>query len=322
MRKIELVFLFVFLQMTLFVAAQETVYMPFFETLNVNKEYQYSTARLLKVYVENGNKYELILPEKWDSVYVKETLEQTRQKAEAVHARYFLTGEMNRIGGTVIISVNMYQTSDGKKYWHGMYKAANPSDIDPVITKIALGLGDNSKATSEDIYNVSQYESNELKKIGSNKFFGVFIGGGTTFVTNVKKNFPAGFGLLYSFDNRGFIFDVKGKLFFSDVDIYSINFDALYPLTHKSSSFYLSGGLGYGGITITNKESNNYPSSYYSSPNSGSGLTLTGGMGYLMNRNSDVMVRFGAEIDVPLFTVSNNNLPVAVLITATMLFGR
>ena len=54
--------------------------MPYFEVINMHPDYQNSATRLLKTYLEAGNKMELILPEK-DTTYYRESKDQAIAKA-------------------------------------------------------------------------------------------------------------------------------------------------------------------------------------------------------------------------------------------------
>ena len=203
-------------------------------------------------------------------------------------------------------------------------KPGNPDDIDPVMTIMASSLGSDKDKSADDIYNVTDYESRELNKVEANRYFGLTVGGGYTFLPNVTKDNPAGFGIMGCYDSRNVIFDLKGEFYFSDVNIYYLGLDALYPLTRNKNTPFIGGGLGWGGIKATE---NTTGYSYYYPPYqeppqySGSGLLFSAGGGYIINRNSNISMRFSGEIMVPAFTV-NNSLPVSIMIKITLLIGR
>src|ERR1043166_9694488 len=105
--------------------AQDLVFLPPIELINLKKDFQYSSARLLKSYTEDLNKYRIVLPNAADStVYRQDDLMQIASGAEAYHAKYFMTCTMNRIGEIVLINVALYETSGGKKVWWDKMKAA------------------------------------------------------------------------------------------------------------------------------------------------------------------------------------------------------
>jgi TolB-like protein len=301
--------------------AQERVYVPYFEVMNIHPDYQYSTSKLFKTYVDNYNKYELILPDKYDTLGFDESFEQAKQRASKLNCKYFIQGELNRLGDVVIVTIKMYNTSDGNKFWQSILKANTPDDIDPIMEKIAYNLGNQNQMEDNNIYNVTDYDSRELNKIGANRYFGVSIGDGYTFVNDINKNFPAGFGLMWSYDMRDIIFNLRAETYFSDAKVYYFDIDAIYPFNSLKNSPFVLGGMGYGGINLKRKATETSGYNYYTSDSDG-GLILFAGGGYLLNRNSDVALRFSGNFYFPLFDVGKTNMPVGFLFTTTILFGR
>jgi hypothetical protein len=319
----EKLFLLINLLFSIFyVKAQEIVYMPYFEVLNMHSDYQYSTSKLFKTYVEGINKYRIVLPPKPDSTFKPETFEQTKENARKTNAKYFITGELNRIGELVVVSVSMYNSYDGTKVWGTMLKARTPDDIDPIMQKIAGNLGSTQKKPENDnIYNVTDYEARELNKINATTSVGLIIGGGYGFVSNIKNNFPAGFGLIASYDARDVMFDVKAEGYFSDMDIYSVGMDALYPFSTCKNTLFIGGGLGYSGIDIEKSTLVDYNGTSYSENSSkhGAGLILLASAGYILNRTGSVNLRFTVSPYLPLFKVGSD-YPAGVLFNVAILF--
>lgn len=307
------------------ILAQEKVYMPYFETINMSQEYQLSTARLLKMYIEQDSKYELVLPAK-DSSYYSETKEQTFANAKALKINHVLIGDLNRMGEKVIVSMIMYNTGNGEKEWTVMQKAITPEDLDPILQKVALSLnGKISINETTDIYNVTNNESKELNKIMANTYFGLEIGGGMT-LFDVPRNSPAGFGLVYSGDMRNLIFDIKGSLYFSDVRLSNFSLHINYPLTDKKSTPYFGGGLGFGATTVMKEETyTNYygygnPYTYTNQKRyNGSGLTFYAGGGYIFNRTSSTCLRANVNLFYSMYKV-DKEYPVGALISLSVLF--
>jgi hypothetical protein len=315
MKKIHLTFAII-LGSAFGLFAQEKIYMSFFETINMNKDYQYATSKLLKTYVDLGNKYEIILSQH-DTNLVVETKDQALAKAKAMNINHVLMGELNRTGETVIVSLTMYKTIDGTKEWGSMQKASKPDDLDPIMQKIASGL--NTKvdgAVDGDIYNVTEYESKELNKMKATTYYGVEVGGGVSSL-HAKNNFPAGFCAIYSGDLRTVIIDVKGSMYFGDVQMYDLSLHANFPLTTKRNTPFLSSGLGYGS-TILKKYK--YVSIYdYNKNWNASGLTFFAGGGYILNRNSDINLRFNANGFFSMYKI-DNSFPCGVLIGMSLFF--
>jgi hypothetical protein len=224
-----------------------------------------------------------------------------------------MIGELNRVGETVVISISLYKTENGEKEWNSIQKAISPDDLDPIMQKLSVTINNrNSINNSENIYNVTDYNSRQLNKITANTYWGIEIGGGATFI-NTKNKFPAGFGIVYSGDLRSIIFDLKGSMYFSDVNLYNINIQINYPLINKISSPFIGGGLGYGYSTIKKEIPNNYD--YYS----GNGLTLYAGAGYIINRTSNINLRLNANLFFSMYQVNNVN-PSGILFGVMVLF--
>ncbi|MBP7497626.1 MAG: hypothetical protein KA792_08195 [Bacteroidales bacterium] len=298
--------------------SQEKIYMPYFEVINMHKDYQISASRLLKTYLEIDNKTELVLPDK-DSSYYKETKEQSLLNARNLNINHILIGELNRVGETVVISLSMFN-SKGEKEWFTLQKASSPEDLDPVMQKIANSFinRNSSNNKEEDIFNVTEYDSKQLNKKTANSYFGIEIGGGPTSF-NIDNSNTAGFGILYSGDIRSIIFDLKGDLFFSEVDLYNINIQVNYPFFKKNSSPYIGGGLGYGGTSVKVKIKNVSPNYDYTETFHGSGLTVYGGAGYIINRASNINLRFNANFFFSAYKV-NEDYPYGALLTLMLLF--
>lgn len=297
--------------------AQERVYMPFFEVMNMHPDYQYSTSKLFKTYVDSHSKYQIVLPYKTDTIFINEPFDLAKSNAAALDCPYFVLGEFNRIGEVVVVTITMYSTPDGKKVWNTLSKALTPDDIDPILERISANLGQEGAGNEGDIYNVTGYEAKELNKIGANKYIGFTIGGGYSFVSGIDKNFPAGIGLTGSYDMRDFIFNIKAEMYFSDINVYYFSIEAMKPLSSAKNSAFISGAMGYGGID-KKIDQDVY---YFNSSITEGGLFLFAGGGYLMNRNSNVSLKFSGNVYTPIFKV-DGSVPVGILFTTTILFGK
>lgn len=301
------------LSLWLVAGAQEKVYMPWIEVININSEYQLSVSRLFKTYVEGNNKYTIVLPAQRDTLQPVETVEQSQNHAREAGATYFLRGELNRMGELAILSLTLYRTSDGTKVWGGLEKAASPEDLDPVLSKLAGAMG--TQDDKGNIYNVSDYRARELRRMNANNSFGFILGGGSSFVTGVNRNFPAGFGCMYQYDTRNLLLDLTGELYFSDVNVYFMSIQAWKPFSNASNTPFAGGGIGYGGVSIQKKVDVNS----YTTEDGQGGLMLFAGGGYLLNRDATVSLRFNGRVFVPLFKVYSE-VPAGVLVSVAILF--
>ena len=330
-------FSLVLLSITLF--AQDKVYLPYFETINMNSNYSYSISKLSKTYLEIENKYQVLLPDENDTLILT-VLDDIQTKAKAKDCKYFIMGELNRLSSDVIVSVKLYETSTKKIIWSDLLKAKTPDDLDPIIYKIAKNIGTINKASQDgDIYAVTNHESEELKQINANYMYGVSVGGGMSFLSGLENNFPAGFAAMFSYDTRDLIMEIRGETYFSDFNMYNINLDVLYPFSKDKNTFYAGGGLGFGGTTVQYKSTrteisydyNNYNNngteySYeYMASDSKGGLTLALEGGYILNRNSNVQIRLGGKFFAQMYKVKikdNEVYPTGLMINLTILFAR
>ncbi len=292
------------------ISSQDKIYFPYFEVMNMHHEYQYSASKLFKTYIENYHNYVVVLPEMKDSVYPRETHQEINQKAKTLGTDFFMTGDINVMGTTAIVSVTLYETETGTRVWQDMLKASSPDDLDPVILRLAKAVGTDSKASARgDIYSVSGYESEQLNKISAQYNWGIFIGGMYNFYTGIENNFSAGFGITFSYDIRNVILNLNGDLFFGDITHYDFNLTTLVPLSENPVTPFVGAGLGYGGSGIENDDT--------SINNSGLILFLRGG--YIVNRTSSVHMKATGSLFAPAYKI-NNQIPMGVMLTVSFLF--
>ena len=294
--------------------AQQKVYMPWLDVINMSSEYQVSVTRLFKTYVDSYNKYEIILPAQGDSLGPTERENAARGRAKGAGAEFYLLGELNRVGDLAILSLALYNTSDGQKVWSSLQKASSPEDLDPVLMKLAAGLGGKDENGAESIYNVSDFNARQLRKINTNNSFGLMLGGGPAFVGGINHNFPAGLGAIYQYDVRNLLLDLSGEIYSSNVKLDFISINAWKPFSDMGNTWFAGGGMGYVGITLQSGTETNMLSD-----NSSSGLLFFAGGGYLLNRNASTSLRFTTRLFVPTFKVGSY-FPSGILITAAILF--
>src|SRR3990167_302437 len=279
--------------------ATKKIYISWFEAINMNKGFSESTTRLFKNYVNDEGKFEAVISERMDSIPL--TQEEIKRKAQSKGAEFFTMAEMNRIGERVIVSLFMYKTQDGSKIWSDKLKADTPEYLDPIIQRLARNLGTEIKGTNDnDIYSVTSNESKELATITSHNYFGITIGGAVG-INFKRKGMLTGLGMLYSYDTRDFIYDMKGSFHFNHYDrsIWSLSIEVFKPLNQlQKKTWYAGGGVAWVGVGVPVKEKYQVYS-YYSSPtyeertisDITGGLMLLAGGGYVFNRNSDVVLR-------------------------------
>jgi TolB-like protein len=285
--------------------AKDNIYFPFFELISVHHDYYYSTAKLLKDYIEEKNRYNLILPPKPDSNYKYPSEEEVKIKAADLNCKYYLTGSLNRIGENVIVNIIMKETSSGNDIWRDRLKASSPEDLDPILQRIASAIGTEKKAAENNsIYSVTQNEANPLQQKQTRNSFGVSLGG-VQFLTNPAggSSFTSGGGVFWVYDARTIQFQLSGDVYFlgSDNNVTDATIGVLYPLSPDDNSFFFGGEAGIAYVNNENHSNNNYVSF------DGSGLLLGLNAGYLIGRTNSVSLRIHAKYHLGLMSITQSS---------------
>lgn len=311
---------FLFFCSTVNLLSQEKVYMPFFEVINMNYEYQYSVSRLLKTYLEDDNRYALVLPPKPDSLYPSESFETTKARAESYGAKYFIISELNRVGEMVLISIALYNTSDGVKIWSDKLKAKTPEDLDPIMQRIAKNIGTGRKAALEgDIYSVTDFEGEELKKTSTNNYFGISVGGVSLF-TSIPFTTLAGVGLIWSYDAKNILMELKAQGYWAtQSSVYDVSVETYYPFSKNPRTLFIGGGLGISGVN--DNDAYYFPSSNSYRDRHGYGLMFLPGGGYMFNRTSSATFRLSGNAVISAYK-TNGEYPLGFMLKMELLFHR
>jgi hypothetical protein len=291
-------------------AQQKKVFLPYFEAINIKKDYQISATKLLRNYIELENKYQVVMSESKDTLFdADQPLAALKNKAMEMGADYFLKGSLNRIGESVIVNVTLIETATGNKIWFDQLKAMGPEDLDPIMQRIAKALGTDKKAANDnDIYAVTNNETAGLKQKQTNNSFGVGIGGmqiltpGSMQLTNLSA--------IWNFDARNFIMGIRTSLALNtrtDYYMFHLGLEMYRPHTTKSNTLFYGGGVGYSATDLGG---------------SGSGMSLNAGGGYLINRNSAASFQLGLNYFYSLFLLSNNQSPMGLELRAAIFFNQ
>lgn len=295
--------IFIFLFTGQIIQAQQKVYMPFFEVLNIHQDYQYSLSKLFQKYVGDQGKYEILLPEWNNEPYLKETNTITQSKARDLDAPFFITGNLNALGDLIIVTVSMFRTDNGEEVWNALLKANKLDDLDPILITCAKNLGvKNVTSTADDIYTVTVQEGKELTEVETKISSGLLLGGFYPF----GGTFSPGLGILTTYDNRNIIYGLDASMFSHESNReghIAITID--HPFTSLKNTGYAGGGLGYGFISVSD-DTGPY---YYYEENKGSGLLLMGGGGFILNRTASVRGIIGSRVFIPLFKVDDKVMP-------------
>lgn len=287
--------------------SQETIFMPNLDPIGLKKDFQYSVTNLLKTYIEDTKKYKVVIPLRNDTnAITADQEERAIEYAKSIQAKYYLLGTLTRLGETVIVRISMYETTTRNLVWSDRIKASSPEDLDPIVQRIANSLGTEKTASENaDIYGVTQYESKELRKVNPNKYFGGAICGFVPF-NKITNEAAAGIAGIWSYDARNILLDIKGSYYFNQkIDIFGINFDVIYPLSQENKTFYLSGGIGIGGTTLTYEQASSSANNDHTVTNTSGGFLVNTGGGFILNRNSAAQLRISGNLVQGFYKVND-----------------
>jgi len=328
MKKITLTLGLIIGMISLLQAQVPKVFLPYLEAINIKKDFQISSSKLLKNYIDLANAYQVVMDPNKDTLFDSErSIEEIKNKAIQLNAKYFIKGSLNRIGENVIVNVSLFETESGSKIWFDQMKAMSPEDLDPIMQRMANALGTKEKATTtEDIYSVTNNESEALKQKQTNNSFGIALGGIQAFNSYNLLLTTASIG--WYFDARNYIFDIRPTIGFdnSDDHMFNIAIEMFKPHTTNPNSFYYGGGLSFSTSDVHTNKDLNKPAF------SGTGININAGGGYLLNRTSAVSLRIGANLfygfhDITYYEESTKNTlrdtsPFGIEFKAEILFRR
>lgn len=287
--------------------SQSTLYLSKFEIIGMHESYQESITNIFHGYLLKNNNYNIVFD---NNIPENFTITNLQINAKNENCEFFIKSNLNALGDLIIVSISLYNTSTNELVWSDILKAENVEDLDPILYRFSKVIGTQFSASQEtDIYDVSEYESNELKRFEANSNLGIFIGAAYTFMDDVDQNSSEGFGLILSYDTREYILEAKGEIYLSDINHYLFSIDLLKPLYIKRNTPFYGMGMAYGGSTIhfQEKSTYNYFSDLETVTHSKGGILLEAHGGYILNRNSNVNLRLTITPYVGLYKVNNQN---------------
>lgn len=298
-------------------SAQEKVYMPFFEPINVDESYQYSTSRLFKNYVDAELKYRLILPLKNDTAFIY-SFEHIQKEAAKAGAALFAIGELNRISEALIVNISLYKTADGSTVWTDRLKADTPEDLNPLLQKMAKNFSNLTKAGPDDIFSISGNTTAESKKARGKYKVGVGLGG-LTLVNQPITDVFAGVEFISMFQNRNLIIQNTFKYYVHEkAHTTMLSVEGYYPFIKKRFTPFLGGGLAFSWFADETNIPETYVPDYESTY---TGLIALAGGGYVFNSTSSIVLRASANLFKGFYT-ANTIRPQGILFKLEVLFGK
>jgi hypothetical protein len=303
------------------------LFLPYLEAINIKKEFQISSTKLLKNYIDLANQYQVVMDGNKDTLFdAEKSMAEIKSKAQQLDAKYFIKGSLNRVGENVIVNVSLFETETGNKVWFDQLKAMSPEDLDPIMQRIGNSIGTKNKAAAiDDIYSVTNQETAALNQKQTNNSFGIGLGGIPGFNTQYDLLLTT-LSLGWYFDARNYIFDIRPTIGFDNSNNHMLNvaLEMFMPHTSNANSFYYGGGISYSTTDIYDINKDHYVS--------GSGINVNLGGGYLVNRTSAVSLRLGGNLFFGIHDLThkdiNNNVddrrasPFGVELKAEILFRR
>lgn len=288
---IRLLCILLLLGNSLFAQERKKVFVPWFDVVNLKSEFKVVPAKVLRGYIEEQQRYEVVLPPYGDTV-TGAWLDAPYlcKAAKEAGADYVVMGTLTRLSETVLVEVRMLDASSGSLQWTDKLKANTTDDLDPIMMRVGKTLG-TSKVTNgtDDIYSVSSYDSKSLRKREANYSFGVGLGGLT--LLNPSSDLMGGFSIAGSYDMRELIFDIKGSYYgigAPDYDMYSFGIEILKPFRKTDYSPFISTGFLLVGYDYPVSQSTR--TSVLNSEHT-SGFLFQAGAGYMVNRLSSAHLR-------------------------------
>lgn len=291
--------MFLIIGFSSYAQTNKVVYIAWFETNNLKRDFQFVSPKLLKGYINQGIRFEAIVPAYGDSLSGS-WLDKSdiQKKANEKNASYYILGTLTRLGETVIVDISLNETASGKRIWSDKLRANGPDDLDPIMQRVALAIGTENTSTKEgDIYNVSSFESKELKKQQANYSFGASVGSMIGF--KAYSEMMAGASFVGSYDNRTMMLNFRGSYYGMGSEgsaYYSFGLEVLRPFKKESNSAFLTGGLQIAGYDWWAPYYNPKSNISGTSTINYSGMVLNLGGGYLVGRTSSAQLRFSGDL--------------------------
>lgn len=300
MSKLKLLFIAT-LAFTSFVFASERVYLAPFSMIGISEDLGITSEKLMHAYIDENGRYVLVNYAESDSVIAGD-YESINKVAIQRNCTKFIIAEFTRLGQNIITSFKLYDVNNQKPVWSDRLKAANPDDFDPIIERVARNIGSKRLAVDDDdIYTVTEKETEAPRKKGISGYFGLNIVGDLELTP--ETNMLAGIGLFTLFD--------AGKLFLgldfvltnmgdeiNKPTFYDLSLSVYHPFGSSNNTPFVGGGLSYS-WHITFDDNDDLP--FTPEELSTNGITGFIGGGMLLNRASRVAFLLQAKYFIDFF---------------------
>lgn len=130
-----------------------------------------------------------------------------------------------------------------------------------------------------------------------------------------------GFNVMSVWHTREWMFEMRGRFFFGDIDIYQLEAAGYRPVTDRPGGWFAGGGLGYGGMNskellVFNINNIPVPGLFY---HNGHGFHAFLGLSKAIWSKPAVTAKIDLDYFIALYTVDELRLPSGVRLALTFL---
>lgn len=295
--------LFSVLALAVSLFAAEKVYLAPISLVGMHNDYGIVSSKLMKAYIEDDGRYVLVVGSDQDSVSV-DNQTAVKEKAVSLGCSKYILAEFTRLGENVLMSFKLYNTDSEAPIWDDRLKAKNPDDFDPIIQRVARNIGTKRKATTDDdIYSVTQKETEEPTRKAVSSYIGVSLGG--LFAMQPDVDALAGISVFLHYDFGYLLAGIDAGFYGLDnqLEMGNINLSVYYPFGSRALTPYVGGGIGIGYTTFDSEIEGIYGSYDYEDDRGGLSGFLGGGL--LINRNSKLLLNLNARYVLNFYKTKN-----------------
>jgi len=171
--------------------------------------------------------------------------------ADAAPGLQAVSGTLIRVGRKAVVQLELLDAG-GATVWSGRLTAANPEDLEPVITRLVAALVKGDKVSeNQDIYSVTANEEAPLAQSQANSWFDIGLGG-VVYLDDAPVFMP-GLNMSWLYDARSFMVEVGLGLWglgSEDHAGFTLGVGGLLPLSEADLAPYVGGGLGLATVSL------------------------------------------------------------------------